>query len=122
MSRWLGLVLRSFVPAWSGVLWAFKSQRNVQVQAAATVVVIVAGLALRIAAWEWCAVVLASGLVWSVELLNTALEVLCDRVSTAREEAIGRVKDVAAAAVLMAALAALVIALVIFVPKLWCLI
>lgn len=119
MSRWLASVLRSFGPALAGLAWAVKTQRNLQVHAIATVLVAGMGTWLRLAAWEWCAVLLASGLVFAAELLNTAIEVLADRVSKEREEAIRRVKDTAAAAVLIAALAALGVGLVVFVPKLW---
>lgn len=119
MRSWLASVIRSFGPALAGVAWALKTQRNVQFHAGATVLVVVLGLWLRIAAWEWCAVMLATGMVWAVELMNTALEVLADRVSQEREEAIRRAKDAAAGAVLMAALGALGVGLMVFLPKLW---
>jgi diacylglycerol kinase len=119
MSRWLVSVLRSFGPALAGLAWALKTQRNLQVHAIATLLVAVFGVGLHLAVWEWCVVFLAVGLVWAAELLNTALEVLADRVSKAREEPIRIAKDAAAAAVLVAALAALAVGLVIFLPKLW---
>lgn len=119
MLSWLVSVFRSFGPALAGLWWAFKNQRNLQAHAISTVLVVVFGLGLKIVIWEWCAVVLAMGLVWVAELLNTALEMLADRVSLEREESIRRVKDAAAAAVLMAALAALGVGLVVFAPKLW---
>lgn len=119
MHRWLASVLRSFGPALAGVAWALKTQRNLQFHAGATVLVLIFGLWLHMAAWEWCAVMLATGMVWAAELMNTALEVLADRVSKEREEAIRRAKDAAAGAVLMAALGALGVGLMIFLPKLW---
>lgn len=119
MRSWLTSVIRSFSPALAGVAWALKTQRNLQFHAGATVLVLVFGLWLRIAAWEWCAVMLATGMVWTAELMNTALEVLADRVSKEREEAIRRAKDTAAGAVLMAALGALGVGLMVFLPKLW---
>lgn len=119
MTRWLASVLRSFGPALAGMSWALKTQRNLQVHAIATVVVVFLGCWLQVAAWEWCVVLLAVGLVWAAELLNTALEVLADRVSKEREEPIRQVKDTAAAAVLVAALAALGVGWVVFLPKLW---
>lgn len=118
MIRWFTAVLRSFGPACAGLAWALKTQRNLQVHALAAVVVLLLGLWLRIAVWEWCAVLLAIGLVTAAELLNTALEVLADRVSREREEPIRRAKDAAAAGVLVAALA---LGLIIFLPKLWAL-
>lgn len=122
MVHWAVSVLRSFVPAWAGLCWALRTQRNLQVHAIATVTVITGGWWFRIERWEWCAVIAVSGLVWSAELLNTALEVLADRVSREREEPIRRVKDVAAAAVLMAALAALGVGFAVFAPRLWSLV
>ena len=119
MTRWIASVLRSFGPALEGLAWAMKTQRNLQVHAMATVLVAGFGIWLQLAAWEWCVVLLAVGLVWVAELLNTAIEVLADRVSKEREEPIRLVKDAAAAAVLVAALAALGAGLVVFLPKLW---
>ena len=119
MTRWLASVLRSFGPALVGLAWSLKTQRNLQVHAIATALVVGFGLWLQLVAWEWCVVMLAVGLVWVAELLNTALEMLADRVSMEREEPIRRVKDAAAAAVLLAALAALGVGLVVFLPKLW---
>lgn len=122
MLRWSALVIRSFGPALAGLAWALRTQRNLQVHAMAFCGVVVLGGWLRIAVLEWCAVLLASGMVGAAELLNTAVEVLADRVSTAREEAIRIAKDVAAAAVLVAALAAFGVGLLVFVPRLWALI
>ena len=119
MTRWLASVLRSFVPALAGLAWALKTQRNLQVHAIATVLVVILGGWLRLAEWECCVVLLAVGSVWAAELLNTALEVLADRVSKEREDPIRRVKDTAAAAVLVVAIAALGVGLVVFLPKLW---
>lgn len=119
MRHWYASVIRSFRPALAGLLWALKTQRNLQVHAAAAILTVAFGVWLNIALWEWCVVILAAGMVLTAELLNTALEVLADRVTQEREEAIRRVKDTAAAAVLLAALAALTVGLLIFLPKLW---
>ncbi|MFZ2280459.1 MAG: diacylglycerol kinase family protein, partial [Prosthecobacter sp.] len=78
MTRWLASVLRSFGPALAGLAWALKTQRNLQVHGLATVLVAGLGLWLNLAAWEWCVVLLAVGLVLAAELLNTAIEVLAD--------------------------------------------
>lgn len=117
--NWLASVMRSFGPALAGLVWALKTQRNLQAHALTTVVVLPLGFCLGISAAEWCAVVLAAGLVWCAELMNTAVEVLADRVSKDREEPIRRLKDVAAAAVLMAAAVAFSVGVIVFLPKLW---
>ncbi|MBL9178682.1 MAG: diacylglycerol kinase family protein [Verrucomicrobiaceae bacterium] len=119
MIPWLSAVLRSFGPALAGVFLALRTQRNLRVHAAASALVIILGAWLGMEAWEWCAVLLAAGMVWTAELLNTAIETLADRVSREREEAVRRVKDIAAGAVLMAALFAAAVGAVVFLPKLW---
>jgi diacylglycerol kinase (ATP) len=61
---------------------------------------------------------LSCGIVWAAELLNTAVELLADRVSKEREDAIRDVKDAAAGAVLAASIAAAAVGLIIFLPRL----
>ncbi len=119
MMRGLVTLLRSFSPAWAGLRLALKTQGNLRVHVGAAVLVVIFGVWLEIAVWEWCTVVLAAGSVLAVELLNTAIEELADRVSSEREEPIRRVKDMAAAGVLVAALAALTVGFWVFLPKLW---
>jgi diacylglycerol kinase (ATP) len=118
MNGWLLAVFRSFRPAVAGLVWALRTQRNLQVHAIATLGVITLGLGLGLLPWEWCVILLAAGMVWTAELLNTAIEALADRVSTAREEAIRRVKDAAAAAVLVAAFVSVIVGMIVFLPRL----
>jgi diacylglycerol kinase (ATP) len=63
---------------------------------------------------KWCAVLGCIALVWVAELLNTALEVLCDRVSREQDESIRRIKDVAAGAVLIAAIISVIVSAMVF--------
>ena len=114
----LSSFLRGFAHAFRGICYGLRTQRNLRIHAVATL--LVAGLAvwLGIAAWEWCAVSLASGAVWAAELLNTAIERLADRVTLERDEFIRDVKDAAAGAVLVMSIAAACVGAVIFLPKL----
>ena len=109
--------LRSFAHAIRGITFGLRTQRNLRVHALASGGVIVLGFVFQIERWEWCAVLLACGVVWSAELLNTAVECLADRVSKEREEAIRVVKDAAAGAVLAASLAAAVVGGLVFLPR-----
>ncbi len=79
------------------------------------------GFALKLATWEWCAVVLTIALVWSAECFNTAMEGMVDLVSPERRPLAGRIKDLAAGAVLAAAIGAAAVGAIIFAPKLWAL-
>jgi diacylglycerol kinase (ATP) len=107
----------SFRHAWRGLRLLVRTQANARLHLAATVLVVIAGLVLRVSRGEWGLLALASGLVWAAEALNTAVELLADRVSMEHDARLGRVKDLAAAAVLLAAIAAVVVGAVVFVPR-----
>lgn len=115
---WLGKVISSFGCAIAGVMWLVKTQRNAQIHVVAAFVVTVLGLWLGINRIEWCMIVVVAGLVVAAEALNTAVEHLADRITTQTDEHIRRAKDVAAGAVLVAAMAAVVVGLLVFVPHL----
>lgn len=85
--------------------------------ALATAVVVALGLWHRIERWEWCALLLAIGLVVAAELGNTAIEWLADRVTREREPAIRNVKDAAAGSVLAASVVAAAVGAFVFVPR-----
>jgi diacylglycerol kinase (ATP) len=111
--------LHSFRYALAGLRTLLLTQHNAWLHAAATAVVVAAGLVLGLSRAEWCWLVLAMTLVWMAEALNTALEFLADAVTQEFHPLILQAKDVAAAAVLIAAIGALVIGLLVFGPHLW---
>lgn len=94
------------------------AERNAQLLLAVTALPVAAGLWLGLSRLEWCAVLAALALVWSAEMLNTALERLTDLASPDFHPLAGKAKDIAAGAVLVAMLAAVSIALVVFGPRL----
>jgi len=110
--------IRSFSHAGRGIWLTFRSQHNAWIHAVATLAVLCAGFLFGISRLEWCVVVLACGMVWSAEALNTAIECLADRVTKEFDPLIRQAKDVAAGAVLLAAIAALVAGILIFGPRL----
>lgn len=95
-----------------------RTQANARIHLAATIAVVACGFGGGLSRGEWCAIVLAIGLVWTAEALNTAIEAVVDLASPARHPLAGRAKDVAAGAVLCAAAAAAVIGALIFGPRL----
>ncbi len=107
----------SFGHALRGLADLLRTQPNAQIHAAVTVLLVAAGAVLGLSRLEWVAVVLCIALVLSMEAMNTALEYLADRVSTERHPLIGKAKDAAAAAVFITAVGAVVVGLVIFIPK-----
>ena len=96
-----------------------RSEENARLHALATLCVVGAGLATGLSQNEWLAIALSVGLVWSLEAANTALETLCDVVSPDKDRRIGKAKDIAAGAVLIGAITALIIAALIFGPRLF---
>ncbi len=108
--------LKSFKYAFAGISILIKSQHNAWLHAVATLVVCFAGFYFQLTALEWRWLVLAIILVWAAEALNTAIEFLADAVSPDHHPLVAKSKDVAAAAVLIAALGAVIIGLLIFIP------
>ncbi len=115
MSRRFRLV--SFVHAGRGVR-ALVGEANARVQLAVAAAVVGLALWLGVDARDWALLVLAMGFVLASEAFNTALEALCDRVSPERHPLIGRAKDAAAGAVLLASLAAAGVGLLVLGPPL----
>jgi diacylglycerol kinase (ATP) len=99
-----------------GIFEMLATQHNAWVHAAATIGVVSAGMFFSVTATQWCFLILAIVAVWVAEALNTAVEFLCDVTSPTFHPIVKKSKDVAAGAVLLAAIGAVAIGLVIFVP------
>jgi diacylglycerol kinase (ATP) len=110
--------LQSFRYAVAGLGTLLRTQHNAWIHAAATLLVIGTALYFEINAYEWLWLVLAMVLVWMAEAFNTALELLADAVTRERHPLIGQAKDVAAGAVLVAAIGALIIGVLVLGPHL----
>lgn len=107
---------RSFGFAFAGVGTLLRTQHNAWIHAAATVGVVAAGFYFEISHGAWCALILAIVMVWVAEAFNTAIEFLADAVSPGFHPLIKQAKDAAAAAVLLAAIGAVILGLLVFVP------
>ena len=108
---------RSFKYALTGIGTVFKEEFNARVHFLASLVVIVLGFVLDIAWFEWIIVIMVMGGVFSMELMNTSIEGLADLYSVELNPKIKKIKDLAAGAVLVASITALIIGLIIFLPK-----
>ncbi|MFN0081208.1 MAG: diacylglycerol kinase family protein [Ferruginibacter sp.] len=106
----------AFVFAFNGLRYAFVNERNFRIEMIAATAVCIAAYMLHISAIEWLVVVINIGFVISAELINAAIEKLCDLVTKENDPSIKIIKDVAAGAVLLAAFVAVICGLVIFVP------
>jgi diacylglycerol kinase len=111
-------IIKSFGFALKGFKYAFKTQVNFKVHVLATLVVLALGVYVNLSINEWLWTALSIALVLILELVNTAIELLVDLVSPSLNPKAGAIKDMAAGAVLLATLFAIVVGLLIFVPKL----
>jgi len=108
--------LNSFGYAFKGLGAAFWYEPNMKLHMVGAAEAIFLGWFFEINNAQWCWIVLAIGMVWMAEIFNTAVEKLTDLVSPEYNKLAGRVKDLAAGAVLMAAMTALVIGFLVFWP------
>jgi diacylglycerol kinase len=111
-------LLKSFSHAMQGLAFLVRTQPNARVHLLAAILVCGAGFYIGLNRTEWLWITAAITLVWSAEAFNTALEQLADVLHPEQHPGIGRAKDVAAAAVLTAAIGAAVIGMLVFVPHL----
>ncbi len=109
--------IKSFGYAFQGLFYAIRTQHNLWIQVFASIVVIALGLIYNISLAEWLFIIFAIGFVIVAELFNTAIETLADIVSPEINKKAKITKDVAAAAVLISSITALLIGLLIFIPR-----
>ncbi|EFQ58085.1 diacylglycerol kinase [Streptococcus downei] len=119
--KWKNRTLTSSLEfALTGILTAFKEERNMRKHAVSAILAILAGLIFRISAIEWLLLLLAVFLVITFEIINSAIENVVDLASNYHFSMLAKnAKDMAAGAVLMISGYAVVTGLIIFVPKIW---
>lgn len=106
--------LRSFRYAWHGIYLVVRYENNTRVHLLASVAAVGLGVLLGLSYLEWALVLMQIGLVWAAETFNTALEKLVDLVSPEYHPLAGKVKDIAAGAVLIVSLMSVVVGAIIF--------
>jgi diacylglycerol kinase (ATP) len=110
--------IASFGHAFRGWSYVLQTQHNARIHAVAAAIVFVLGVWLRVSARDWAILILTITMVFAAEFINTAIEAVVDLASP-RKHPLAKVgKDVGAAAVLIAALAAVLIGLLILGPPL----
>lgn len=101
-----------------GVLIAWREERNFRFHIVSMLAVLCAGWYFDISRTEWAAIILVIGMVLTAETFNTAIEEFCDMVKNDPDPHIGKIKDLAAAAVLLSAVCASVVGCIVFIPHL----
>lgn len=107
----------SFKYAIEGIIHGMIHERNLKIHSVIALLVMVFGYYFEINSYEWMFVFLAIGGMFSLELLNTAIERIVDLVSPQYHPLAKQAKDVAAGAVFMFALTSVIIGCIIFLPK-----
>lgn len=108
-------LFKSFKFAFSGLETAITKGRNFRIQIIIGVLSVILGIILKISSFEWLSLILIIAAVLILELINTAIEAIVDIVSPQIQEKAKVAKDVAAASVLVASIAAISIGTVIFI-------
>ncbi|UKT65183.1 diacylglycerol kinase family protein [Pedobacter mucosus] len=111
--------IKSFKYAFNGLRIFFSEEHNARIHVAAAILALGLAFYLELASFEWIAILMAIALVFIAEIFNTSVEKLADVVSPTLHPKIKIVKDLAAAAVLITAFLAVLIAGIIFLPKLF---
>jgi diacylglycerol kinase (ATP) len=105
----------SFGYAIQGIVQVFRKEPNAKIHGLATVFVIVAGIVRDITPTRWAVLALAIGIMWVAEMLNTCIEELANFACDNKlHPAIKSIKDMAAGAVLVAAMVSVVIGVIVF--------
>ena len=110
--------MKSFRFAWEGIASFFQSEHNAWLHFMATVAVFTLSALVPVSKTELLALVFAIGFVWVAEMFNTCIEKVMDFVSVHKHPEIKFIKDLAAGAVLTAAVTAVIVAGIVFIPKL----
>jgi diacylglycerol kinase len=109
--------IKSFGFAINGIRYCFKNEFNFRIHFIATLVVLIVSIILSVSITEWMIIIACITSVLMAELFNTAIENLCNIIESNYHPQIKIIKDVSAAAVLIVAIAAAIIGLLIFIPK-----
>ncbi len=108
--------LSSFAVAFHGLKVLFCQERNFRFHLFVTILAIVACVFFQVTTIEWIAVLIMIAVVLCAEALNTGIEYICDLILPEYDLRIKRIKDVAAAAVLLSAVIAVIVGCIIFIP------
>ena len=111
--------IRSFGHAFHGWGYVLKTQHNTWIHAVAAMMVFTLAFWLRLSTQDWAILIITVTMVFMAEFINTAIEAVVDLASPVHHPLAKVGKDVGAAAVLIAALAAVLIGLLILGPPLW---
>lgn len=110
-------IINTFKCALNGILIVLSTQRNFIIHFCIFIIVIISGILLKISYYEFIAILLISTIVFSLEIMNTSIEKTLDYINKEYDDNIKIIKDISAGSVLLSAIFAVIIGLIIFLPK-----
>lgn len=110
--------LLTFKHVFNGVSVLWKEEHNARIHIITSFIVLTLSFLLNLSSTEWLIILVLIALVLSLEIINTAIENICDYISPEWHQAIKKIKDLSAAAVFLAAMISVVCGIIIFLPKL----
>lgn len=110
-------LINSFKYAFSGIVTAFKSEKNMKIHFTMMMLVIIFGIFLKISLNEWLVCIMLFCMVIGSEMINTAVENVVNLAMPTKNEVAKNAKDISAGAVLVFAIGSAIIGLIIFIPK-----
>ena len=114
-------LVKSFGYALHGIRLMINNEQNAKIHLFAMVIVVIAGCYFHLSTTEWLTIVIVSGGVFAAEAFNTSIEALSDTIAPEYNKNIKHVKDFAAGAVLVVSVTALIVGLIVFLPKIFAL-
>jgi len=109
---------QSFKFAFNGILLGFK-EKNFVLQTVIAFLAIGLGIYFKISVYEWISILICCSTVLSLELINTSIEHTINLITKEQNKNVGKIKDIAAGAVLMSSIFSLIIGIIIFAPKIY---
>ncbi len=109
--------LESFKYAFNGIAILLREEHNARIHMFVAICVCISGFVLNISSYEWIAIIMCIGTVISLEIINSAIENICDFISPEKHDQIKRIKDLAAAGVLVVTITSVAVGAIIFVTR-----
>ncbi|MCD7971676.1 MAG: diacylglycerol kinase family protein [Candidatus Azobacteroides sp.] len=113
--------MNSFRYAFNGLKILLKNEHNARIHLFIGIAIVLLGIFLKVSSIEWMIFVFLIGIVFMAEIFNTIIEYLIDYISPTYRNQIKKIKDLGAAAVFVIAISAIILGLIIFLPKIWAL-
>jgi diacylglycerol kinase (ATP) len=111
--------IKSIGYAFKGACYLIKNEASIQVQFGLGIIITIAGFYYNLSASEWMIQIAVIALIMTIEGINTAIEEIADFVHPEYHKKIGLIKDISAGAVFIFAIAAVIIGLIIYIPKIF---